>query len=887
MNAVVGLALAFARRQRTRLVFTGLAVALASSLALLSVSGWRILTDRTRELARQVMGRYDLVLAPRYPIQPTLDPALVAAVQADPAVAESLRAELVWGEIADSRDTTYYDSWRAAFLGVDRQEPFQTMRSGRWLDPASIADEGVVSGGLASRWQTAIGDVLEVETAGGAFRVTVIGITEEHLPLAEASGVWVAPDLAKRLAGKQPSAARLYVDLREDADPAAFTQSLHPRLDAAQPPSAVRDLAALSAELGADKAIKNLPRLAGAAAAITLLVAGAIVAAAASAGSDERSRQLALLRAIGATRRQVGLTVLAEAMLLALVGALAGLPLGWLWLAVLAMLKPELFPQGATPDLLGVALALAAAAGTGLVAGLAPAWRASRHAALEAVAQAVPPPPRVPWRRCGLGVVVVVAAIAVHAAAPLSGGAAAGLAAICLLLLAIGALLLLPGLIAACTALLAPVLGRCLSIPAGLLRQGLGGRTAGTTATLAICLGLSVTLNTWGHTMVLPFLPSPQLPDATISVLPAGLPDAATADLAALPGIVDDRVLPLAMEQTLLGAAECARLGGRIDDCWVQLVGLDPAAISGADPLLPVDASIAIPELVAALQPGTCLLPSSFAAKLRLGVGDEIALRQPGDASAEIRLRIAGLAAIPGWQWVTKLGRMRTLGASPQAPVLIDRVTATRFGISRIRHWFADVEAGWDEKTTRTALAVLADQHRGDYVDPHQGGLNAMATTVKIVATGEVGRRLQRQADAAIWGMKALPLAALLVAALGVANAVAAGVRARTWQLGVLRALGLHGRAAAGLILAEMTILVAAAVLISLLLGPIAAWMGIAAGLAAWNAGTGLPPLVVPWLDLLAAAALTALVALAAASDTARRLGRRPALDLLQGGRGG
>ena len=74
-----------------------------------------------------------------------------------------------------------------------------------------------------------------------------------------------------------------------------------------------------------------------------------------------------------------------------------------------------------------------------------------------------------------------------------------------------------------------------------------------------------------------------------------------------------------------------------------------------------------------------------------------------------VGLRVAGLAAIPGWQWLTKLGRMRTLGASPQAPVLMDRATAARLGISRIRHWFADVDRDWDEKSTRAALKYNPD----------------------------------------------------------------------------------------------------------------------------------------------------------------------------------
>jgi len=95
----------------------------------------------------------------------------------------------------------------------------------------------------------------------------------------------------------------------------------------------------------------------------------------------ERSREIALRRALGASRGRVAAQLLAENLLLFLLGGLLALPAARLALDLLWRFRPPQFPAGAVDlslDLRVFAFALALAVVTGLLFGLLPALRASR-----------------------------------------------------------------------------------------------------------------------------------------------------------------------------------------------------------------------------------------------------------------------------------------------------------------------------------------------------------------------------------------------------------------------------------------------------------------------------------------------------------------------------
>jgi putative ABC transport system permease protein len=119
-------------------------------------------------------------------------------------------------------------------------------------------------------------------------------------------------------------------------------------------------------------------------AAISLVVGAVGVLTVVWIAVGERTSEIGLLRALGATRRQILLLFLAEALLLALVGGLFGLLLMALLLGVLALAIPAL-PISLSPFYLLLALLLAAV--VGLLAGVSPAWRAAGLNPVDALQQ--------------------------------------------------------------------------------------------------------------------------------------------------------------------------------------------------------------------------------------------------------------------------------------------------------------------------------------------------------------------------------------------------------------------------------------------------------------------------------------------------------------------
>jgi putative ABC transport system permease protein len=116
--------------------------------------------------------------------------------------------------------------------------------------------------------------------------------------------------------------------------------------------------------------------------AISLLVGGVGILTILTIAVAERTGEIGLLRAIGATQRAVLLLFLGEAALLAAVGGAAGLALGWGIAGILALALPALPVH--TPWLYAV-LAEIVAVSVGLAAGVLPARRAAALDPLEAL----------------------------------------------------------------------------------------------------------------------------------------------------------------------------------------------------------------------------------------------------------------------------------------------------------------------------------------------------------------------------------------------------------------------------------------------------------------------------------------------------------------------
>jgi putative ABC transport system permease protein len=110
-------------------------------------------------------------------------------------------------------------------------------------------------------------------------------------------------------------------------------------------------------------------------ASVSLAVAGVGIMNVMLVSVSERTREIGLLKALGAGRRQILLAFLAEAMLLSSAGGALGLLVGWLAVRVLVALYPAL---PATPPPWAVVAAFSLAVAVGGVFGVLPARRATR-----------------------------------------------------------------------------------------------------------------------------------------------------------------------------------------------------------------------------------------------------------------------------------------------------------------------------------------------------------------------------------------------------------------------------------------------------------------------------------------------------------------------------
>jgi putative ABC transport system permease protein len=110
-------------------------------------------------------------------------------------------------------------------------------------------------------------------------------------------------------------------------------------------------------------------------AAVSLAVAGVGIMNVMLVSVSERTREVGLLKALGAGRGQILAAFLAEAVLISSAGGLLGLALGQAAVAILVAVYPAL---PASPPVWAVAAALGLSVAVGAVFGVLPARRATR-----------------------------------------------------------------------------------------------------------------------------------------------------------------------------------------------------------------------------------------------------------------------------------------------------------------------------------------------------------------------------------------------------------------------------------------------------------------------------------------------------------------------------
>jgi len=833
-------------------------------------------------------------------------------------------------------------------VGTSAAEPPYELQEGRWIDPGQAETrEAVISSGYAQQLKIALGDELEVRgTQRDPVKLTIVGIVEQRkalppppplpgthpprgapLPRGPAvEAVYVPLALAETVGGVSGQYDLLGLILKPGYRADEFEKNWTGRLAQHSPIARLQSMSAVEEELDGSVASETLRGQAWMATGISLLAALFIIFSTLSMGVEERVRELAMLRAVACTKAQVAGMIVLESLLLGLVGWGGGLLAGWGLLTLMTSLRPELFPQGAAIGFWCVALSGLCAVGGSLGASILPACRATRVKPLEAmVSQGTAGPVRFPWLATSLGIALVAVNPLLLFFVPMSDAVRIMLsAAIGFASLGLGFILLAPAVILITEKLLAPIVCRLFGTDPRLLATQLTSnlwRTLGTTIALTLGLGLFIAMQTWGFSMLAPFVPGDWVPDAVVVMTPTGIPTTEVDAVRAIKGIDGRRSLPCIAEQTKFSGdvtgAEIRTTTARQDNC--VMAGVDPdLALGGDKPVFDFRYVRGNREdAIAKLKRGRyCLVPDAFERESGLTVGDRFGVIPPNHPEQVVEYEIAGVVSMVGWHWMSKAGlRNRDGGRSAAMMIAAFDQIQSDMDVKRINAFWVNFDGAASEEEIKKSLEAITERSHDPALARRTGrsagrageagsearigsgaGAGGMrqagepsregySTTVTLRTREETRRGITERAEGVIWLVSRLPLVTLLVTALGVINTIIASIRARQWDLGVLRAVGLTRLALFRMILCEAVLMGVAACLLSLGFGIVAGYCGTEISRYVNMRGGQITPLIVPWGPIGIGFAITVGLCLIAALWPAIRTGRAEPLRLLQAGR--
>ena len=820
-------ALASMRAHGLRFALTGLSIVLGVAF----VAGSLVFTDtinaRFTTLFTDVYAGIDASVRPA-PGDDALPASVLDEVRAVGDVATAAGAVTGTAQLVDAEGQPIGGQGPPT-LGVSWiDEPaLNAMRvdDGNGRAPAA-ADEVAIDVATAEAHDLAIGDTVTVATARGTGAYTIAGLTsfgtEDNLAGATIT-VFTLPEAQRvfDLEGRLSIVDAVAVD---GVDQEAFAAALDAAIDDVEVVTGQEqtqdELAAVTSGLG------FLGSILLAFAGVAVFVGGFVIQNTFRITVAQRVRELALLRALGATGGQVTRLVLLEASALALVGSGLGIGLG---IGVAALLKSGMeaigigVPDGpltVAPRTIVVSLVVGVV--VTLLAALLPARRAAAIAPVAAMAGPTASGDRRSLQvRAVVGAVVTALGVAGTTSAVVIDGDAV------LPLLAGGGIGLFLGL-----SILAPL----VAVPAARLLawplRGVTGQLAREntirqprrTASTASALMIGVALVTFVSILAASIQAS--VADTLEAAFPAELtvrstnPDTAVSEHAVAALAADDD----------LGTVSAVRSGHvTVDGTERSAIGIDPATI---DDVYAADATIDL----ATIGDGV-VVHRDLLGELGWAVGDVVTLTGAATHTAEVRGTYdqQGLA-----------------GLLLAADVLGEVATDTRIDVVLV-----DAPAG---------LAAAAAQERAE-------AALADFPTVRVDTQAETIAQAEAQVDQLVALFSGLLALALLIALLGIANTLALSVAERQREIGLLRAVGLARRQVRRMVRREAVIIAVFGALLGLAIGAV-----VGGGVVISLDGQGLGSFRLPVAQLVAWLALAAVAGVVAAVGPARTAAR---LDVL------
>ncbi|MBV8301382.1 MAG: FtsX-like permease family protein, partial [Candidatus Dormibacteraeota bacterium] len=552
----------------------------------------------------------------------------------------------------------------------------------------------------------------------------------------------------------------------------------------------------------------------------------------------QRTRELALLRALGATRGQVFRMVLIEALITGVVasavGVFAGLGLAHLLYSALSSLgsglpKADLVLQGST-----VVIGLVLGTVITVVASVLPARKASRVSPVEAIREAGDQAQPLGTRRIVLGVVVALLGVV---------GIALGLFAgtsVAFQLLGLGALLLYLGVSSLAPLTVVPIAG-VLGVPIEKLR-GMPGKLARTNAiraprraastAAALMIGVSLVVG--------------------IAVLTESA-KASTA-VALQQALKADYMVFAAGGQGTINPTTTAALAkdphfANVDDLksGTILINGSSTSVFAANPadyqdFFSLDVASGDPSSLS--NPDTIFLDQTEASNHGWTVGDTIAVNFP-QAGVTVNERIGCIfnpnAITTGYMISSQ--QYAQYFPEPQTFIILLRAAP---GVSH--------NAGLAAlKQDLTAFPTLKGYDSASFLALQSQGLDQLTSAVDVFL-----------------------VMAIVIAALGIVNTLALSIIERSRELGLLRAIGLTRSQTRTMVRWESVLIAFLGLILGIIVG-----IGLGVAVVRALAFTGLGHISVPFVQLLWYAVGALVIGLLAAILPARRAARLNVLEAI------
>ncbi|MER8042979.1 FtsX-like permease family protein [Streptomyces sp. NPDC094032] len=486
-------------------------------------------------------------------------------------------------------------------------------------------DEAVVAPGGGR-----IGERITLHTPAGERTFTVSGLAARPAATTSAptpTSIWFSDAQALALSGHPRTVDAIAVLPEKGTDPAALAAQVERALGG-RAQVYTGDDRSLAEGAGLPAARELLIALGGSFGGTATLVAVFTAAGTIALSVGQRSREFALLRAIGATPRQLRRSIATESLLVAplagALGCLPGLALATWWFGQLK--ERGAIPEGVRLDTgpIPFAVAVAATLLTALLAGLAAARRPSRTAPGRALAESQVEPRATGRIRTPLGLLALAGGATLAGVAARSSGVDAANAALGVVMLFMLAV-----------ALLGPPLARLCAALGGLPLRASGAaghlaaaNTRANARRLASALTPIVLAMAFASTLVFLHTSTDRATERQqraalvadhVVTAPAGLPADAAERAARAPGVT--------------AAVAVQRTGVLLPDADAGFLRATAQGVS-ADPTPVLDLDVRTGSL-AALRPGTVAVDANLAEAQDVRTGDRLELRLPDGTRTE------------------------------------------------------------------------------------------------------------------------------------------------------------------------------------------------------------------------------------------------------------